>query len=148
MVIMFIKNNKPEIINQYVKLLQESQNDVETQNVIQNIVEYHVNRGFDMSSEMVRLNGPLVAINYMYQVDLEASLSALKNASSSERENLENRIKSLELFLKDNEKLIKKEEQMKMRQVEMQKLEKKLSPEEIENLKNQYLISENETMKR
>ena len=145
---MFIKNNKPEIINQYVKLLQESQNDVETQNVIQNIVEYHVNRGFDMSSEMVRLNGPLVAINYMYQVDLEASLSALKNASSSERENLENRIKSLELFLKDNEKLIKKEEQMKMRQVEMQKLEKKLSPEEIENLKNQYLISENETMKR
>ncbi len=144
---MFV-NDKSKIINKYIKLLLQSINDAEIENLIKNLIDYHVSRGFDINSPMVKINGPLLAIRYMYSEDLKSSMITYKNVAPEEKEEFQNRIMALNLFLKEIDELIKKAEEISSRQINIKNLEKKLSNEEINAIKDQYLPSSETIIKR
>ncbi len=143
-------DKKAKIVAKYIALLKASKNDEQIETFINNLISYHVDKGFIENQPMVDLNGVLPILSYIYMVDRNRCLMELKTARKEERVELQAHIEALNQFLEENEQLIKKEEEIKSRQSKMRKLEKKLSWEEIDSLKKQYLQEEeeNQVLKR
>lgn len=132
------KLNKEEVVENYSLLLGQKYFDDEILRYIEELISTH-HELIEMNPELVKINGALPTIYRYYMSDKNACISKLKKCSPSELKVLEEQIELDERMMAEILQAIKNEENIRTHQAEMQKLEKYLTLEEIDTIKNEYL---------
>ncbi len=141
-----LKSKKEKLIEKYISLLESSKDDEQYLRLADSIISYHQN--FELDTNMINQNGALRTIYRYYLFDKKECILKLKNATSKEILDLQERIKADELFLKDLADLIVNEENARSRKASMKKIEEMLTNEEIEAIKNKLGFSEEIGLKK
>ncbi len=132
--------NKNKMLEQYYELLSQSNHDDEILMKIENFKKYIQNRHSEEFNEVISKNqkGSFLAfIFYQYQYDRNFYLGKLKSAEESERINLESLVDAYNLLLEEIKTLMVEEQNIISRQIKKRKIEKFLTPDEIEEAKKQ-----------
>lgn len=143
----FLKQNKENIMRQYIKLLIDSHNDDKTILKIQNLYKYiaQKHKGVLDINKLKKMDF-LPTIAYYYKCDRDSSVEKLKHASEEEKKKLTDIISTYNLFLSELENLMLEEQAMISRQNKRRKLEKFLTTEEIDSIKRNINVMKEDKM--
>lgn len=133
----FYHNN---LIEEYKRLLIESEEDKSTEKLIQQIIERH--KSYDIDYNLIKTNGYLLAIYYYYLVDKKDNFLALKKSNTLEEiATLKQRVLADDMLLDELNELINKETEINRRKSQIAKIESKLLEEEIFLIKTEIMDS-------
>lgn len=141
------KARKENLVDRYIKLLEESHNDLHTFELVRGIIEYH--QDFDLDPSIIEAKGTLSAIYQFYVKDKNECQEYLERASIWELKDLEERIEADTMFLPELSKLIASEKIARDRRQKIKSIESLLTPQEILYIRKQYSpVLDNSDLKR
>lgn len=140
--------NRNELCKEYQELLMKSSKDEEIISKIESLKKYIKNRHGSKTFDELFNNqkGSFLALVLLqYNYDRNFYIGKLKVANDTEKEKLMDLIAAYDLLIEEIQTLIVEEQEMISHQIKQKKLEKILTPKEIEVAKREYFSSLNTT---